>query len=72
MALCKEVEVSKNKDATVSGMLLYAMSEDNQLKNNDYQMSGNTISVRTLNLNCEFDELKRQLNRIVDTCVLCC
>ena len=35
-------------------MLLYAKTSDNQLKNNDYSMSGNKISVRTLNMDCDF------------------
>lgn len=48
----------KNKDAefgdkphTVSGMLLYAATDEAVQPNNRYQMSGNQISVRTLDLN---------------------
>lgn len=50
----------------VSGMLLYAQTDDEIQPNNTYMMSGNKISVRTLDLNCEFAEIAVQLNKIVD------
>lgn len=50
----------------VSGMLLYAQTDDEIQPNNTYIMSGNKISVRTLDLNCEFAEIAAQLNKIVD------
>lgn len=63
----------KNKDSAfgetphkVSGMLLYARTDDAFQPDNTYQMSGNKISVRTLDLNREFSEIKAQLNRIID------
>jgi len=63
----------KNKDTefgeqphTVSGMLLYAATDEVIQPNNDYQMSGNRISVKTLDLNKDFAEIKAQLNTIVD------
>ena len=43
-------------DETVSGMLLYAETDDAIQPDQDYQMSGNRISVKTLNLNCDFSE----------------
>lgn len=62
----------KNKDAeygdnphTVSGMLLYAQTDDSVQPNHVYQMSGNRISVQTLNLNLSFPEIKQQLDDIV-------
>lgn len=64
----------KNKDAeygdephTVSGMLLYAQTDEVVQPNHVYQMSGNQISVRTLNLNLPFEEIKAQLDGIVAT-----
>lgn len=64
----------KNKDAeygdephTVSGMLLYAQTDEVVQPNYVYQMSGNQISVRTLNLNLPFEEIKAQLDGIVET-----
>lgn len=62
----------KNKDAeygeqphNVSGMLLYAQTDESVQPNNDYHMGGNQISVRTLNLNCSFNEIASQLDGIV-------
>jgi len=61
----------KNKDkhhnGKVSGMLLYAKTDEEILPDNDYVMSGNTISVKTLDLNQEFSHIARQLNHIVET-----
>ena len=37
-----------------------------ELLENSYQMSGNKISVRTLDLNRDFSEIAAQLNAIVD------
>ena len=62
----------KNKDAeygelphTVSGMLLYAQTDEIVQPNHIYHMSGNKISVRTLNLNLPFKEIANQLDNIV-------
>ena len=49
----------------VSGMLLYAATDEAIQPNHSYQMSGNRISVRTLDLNQEFSEIAAQLNAIV-------
>ena len=63
----------KNKDAQfgdepheVSGMLLYAQTDDSVQPNNTYWMSGNKISVRTLNLNCDFKQIRKQLDAVAD------
>lgn len=63
----------KNKDTEfgdkpheVSGMLLYARTDEDILPNNTYLMSGNRISVRTLDLNCDFAEIAAQLNFIAE------
>ncbi|SHM65333.1 hypothetical protein [Ruminococcus flavefaciens] len=50
----------------VSGMLLYARTDESVQPNNIYQMSGNKISVRTLDLNCDFAQIATQLNQIVE------
>lgn len=62
----------KNKDAefgnephTVSGMLLYAQTDEIVQPNHVYHMSGNKISVRTLDLNRPFMEIAAQLDGIV-------
>ena len=48
----------------VSGMLLYAKTDELFQPDNIYQMSGNQISVKTLDLNQEFSEIAKQLNAI--------
>lgn len=50
----------------VSGMLLYARTDETIQPDNVYQMSGNQISVKTLDLNREFTDIAAQLNAIVD------
>lgn len=51
----------------VSGLLLYAKTDERLLPNNKYTMSGNDISVKTLDLDCDFEEIRRQLDDIVFT-----
>ena len=55
-----------NEPQRVSGMLLYAATDEAIQPDNIYQMSGNQISVKTLDLNRDFSEIAAQLNRIVD------
>ena len=52
-------------NSDVSGMLLYAQTDDKIQPNNTYMMSGNKIHVKTLDLNCEFSEISKQLNKII-------
>lgn len=47
-------------------MLLYAMTNENIQPNSEYMMSGNKISVKTLNLNQNFELIKAQLDEIVN------
>ena len=61
----KNLDVSNT--GNVSGMLLYAKTDEDILPNNEYRMSGNKISVKTLDLNCDFNEIVVQLNKIVDS-----
>ena len=49
----------------VAGMLLYAKTDEQVQPDHVYHMSGNRISVRTLDLNQNFDEISGQLNQIV-------
>lgn len=51
-------------DETVSGMLLYARTDDAIQPDNDYQMSGNQISVKTLDLNNDFSAIANTLDQI--------
>ena len=61
----KEHELA-NVPHIVSGMLLYARTDDSILINNEYRMSGNIISVKTLDLDCEFSVIASQLNNIAE------
>lgn len=61
----------KNKEAElagvpheVAGMLLYAKTDEDVQPDGTYLMSGNRISVRTLDLNLPFDDIKAQLDTI--------
>ena len=49
---------------SVSGMLLYAKPDESIVLNQSYQMSGNRISVRTLDLNQPFSGIRAQLDDI--------
>ena len=50
----------------VSGMLLYAKTDEEVTPNSDYVMSGNKISVKILDLNQDFKEIKDNLLKIAD------
>ena len=63
----KEAELA-NVPHEVSGMLLYARTDEAVQPNNSYHMSGNRISVRTLDLICEFSEIAMQLDKIAVEC----
>ena len=59
----------KNKAATsnknVSGVLLYAKTDEEITPNNDYTMSGNRVSVKTLDLDSDFSMIEKQLKTLV-------
>ena len=55
----------KHKPHSVSGMLLYAATDEAVQPDNDYIMSGNRISLKTLDLNKDFSDIKAQLDAIV-------
>lgn len=58
----------KNKDVrktgNVSGLLLYAKTDEEITPDCVYRMDGNRIGTRTLDLNCDFNILAGQLDRI--------
>lgn len=55
-----------NRPHKVSGMLLYAATDETIQPYNKYRMSGNQISVKTLDLNKEFSDIAAQLDSIVE------
>ncbi len=61
----KEAELT-GKPHEVSGMLLYARTDEDIYPENEYRMSGNKIEVRTLNLDSDFGTIKAHLDGIVE------
>ena len=55
------------KSVEVSGMLLYAATDEEEQPDFTYRMSGNQIGVRTLDLDRPFVEIRAQLDGIADT-----
>ena len=66
----KEHEL-KDTEHRVSGLLLYARTDEEIQPNNTYFMSGNRIDVKTLDLNCDFNEITTQLDSIVKDFFVC-
>lgn len=60
----KEYELRKEQHE-VAGMLLYAKTEEEIQPDHKYRMSGNKVSVKTLDLNLDFLEIRQQLDDIV-------
>ena len=63
-AYVKNFSASTSKK--VSGMLLYARTDAELQPDVTYRMSGNKISVKTLDLNKNFSEIERQLKNVVE------
>jgi 5-methylcytosine-specific restriction enzyme subunit McrC len=47
-------------------LLLYAQTEKDIAVDQKYILSGNKIYIKTINLNTDFEEIKRQLDIIVE------
>ncbi|MDR9756297.1 MAG: hypothetical protein RJR35_06060 [Thermoanaerobacterales bacterium] len=64
----------KNMDTansgSVSGVLLYAKTDEEIVPDNEYIMSGNRICVKTLDLNTEFTNIDEQLNALAEGMLL--
>lgn len=59
--------LDREKTGDVSGMLLYAKTDEMVSPDNVYHMGGNSISVKTLDLDCDFSIIRRQLDEIAHT-----
>lgn len=59
----------KNRDkdgsGNVSGVLLYAKTDEAITPDSDYRLSGNQIGVKTLNLNTDFPMIEHQLEGLI-------
>ena len=62
----KEANISEQGHKQVSGMLLYAKTDEEVFPENEYRMSGNRIEVRTLDLSGDFNSIRLQLNHIAN------
>lgn len=60
-----KVYLFKTEKHKVAGMLLYAKTNEEIQPDQAYQMQGNQILVKTLDLNKPFNELSKQLDDIV-------
>lgn len=57
----------KKEEKELSGMLLYAKTDEDKIsKPIKYEMSGNKIAVKTLDLNQDFESIKKQLDAIAE------
>lgn len=62
----KEADLSReNKPHEVSGMLLYAKTDEEIAPDYTYSMTGNKISVKNLDLSTDFNTIRKQLNNIL-------
>lgn len=55
----------QDKNQIVSGIILYAKTDEEEYPYNTYNMSGNKISVKVLDLNQDFNMIKKQLDSII-------
>ena len=62
----KENELVGVPHEKVSGMLLYAQTDEEGAFNNEYQIMGNRVCVRTLDLSGDFQSIKNQLDDIAE------
>lgn len=58
------------RSGNISGLLLYAKTDEDIVPDNDYIIGGNRISVKTLDLNTDFSNISKQLNAIVEKMLL--
>lgn len=64
----KNADVAKN--GGVSGMLLYAKTDEDTVPDSDVIISGNVISVKTLDLTQDFGMIRAQLEQIPASCFI--
>lgn len=62
----KNLEARYSSDRIISGMLLYAKTDDPFQPDGQFHMTGNEITVRTLDLNRNFSEIRKDLDTICD------
>ena len=60
--------VAEGRPCEVSGLLLYAKTDEAVQPEGDWLMSGNRICARALDLDCDFPQVRAQLDAIVTEC----
>jgi 5-methylcytosine-specific restriction enzyme subunit McrC len=60
----------KNNTGLVTGMLVYAKTDEDIIPSITYNLSGNEIGIKTLDLGKDFSILKKQLNAIINEWIL--
>lgn len=64
-AYVKNLAAQEGEKVEVSGLLLYAKTEGENVPDCGYKMSGNWIGVRTIDLGMEFEEIRGRLDEII-------
>ena len=67
----KEAGLANVPHKKVAGMLLYARTDEAIQPDHTYSMSGNRISVKTLDLNCDFEGIRKQLDSVIQKHLPC-
>ncbi len=65
-AYVKNKQEIVGKDIIVSGMFLYAKTEENGIHDDKYNMHGNIIAIKSIDLDCDFDIIKKSLGQIIN------
>ena len=60
-------DLGRENTGNISGLLLYAKTDELVHPDNSYKMGGNRIAAKTLDLNCDFSKIKEQLDRIASS-----
>lgn len=66
-AYVKNLALTLTPEQSVAGLVLYARTDEKIQPDNLYRLSGNEISLRTLDLNCDFSEIRAQLDGIAES-----
>ena len=57
--------LDRNQSGNVSGLILYAKTDEDITPNNEYKLNGNSFRVMTLDLNQPFEYIAQQLDDII-------
>lgn len=58
--------MSASVEDAVSGMLLYAKTDEETIPDVDYKIGGSNIMIKTLDLDCDFSSIRSKLDSIVE------